>query len=198
MTADSISVYISGLKPSEVPWERLVSSYGNAAKFPELFEQISGANSDEAMKALGVLSGEIEHHATLWPCTPFASIFLVRRLKELASQPESDSKNKLQCGILDILRDIAEACAYALKWQHADPLPCFSDLLDEKYLLPADVQSEDVYMLIEDGVDFSDEQFFSFYFYSLEVLKAAAAECSGFPEHMTAGFFEGLNQCDVN
>ncbi len=202
MTWDGISGYISGLKLSDVPWKRLVCSYGVAARFPELFEQIDGENTDSAEEALRLLTGEIEHQATLWPCTPFALVFLVRKLKELASQPESDRKNRLQSSILDILRNVAEACAYALQWQHADPLPCFADLLEERHLLPANAQSEDTYMLIEEGFDFSDEQFFSFYFYSLEVLEAAAAECgkpeNGLPECMTAGFLEALNQCNVS
>ena len=133
MTADGISVYISGLKPSEVPWERLVSTYGWASNFPALLERVSCGTADEALSALDTLAGEMEHQDTLWPCTPFALVFLVRALEKALMNPDS----RAACRILDILTVIAEGCAWAFSIEHAEPLPRFADMLDERHLPPS-------------------------------------------------------------
>jgi len=50
--------YVSGLKPVDVPWERLVSTYGWAAGFPALIERVSCGTTEETLSALDTLAGE--------------------------------------------------------------------------------------------------------------------------------------------
>ena len=54
--------------------------------------------------------------------------------------------------------------------EHADPLPNFGDMLNEEYLW-SEVYDEDEDMIrYEEDEVFPDDLFFSFYYYSLQVL----------------------------
>ncbi len=175
----------------EVPWERLVSTYGWASEFPALLERVSCGTADEALGALDTLAGEIEHQNTLWPCTPFALVFLVRELEKASMQPDS----RAACRILEILTVIAEVCAWAFSLEHAEPLPRFADMLDERYL-PLSTEKES---LTEEDFGFSDELFFSFYHYSYEVLRTASDICrqprSGELQCAVELFLDALGGC---
>lgn len=175
--------YITGLQVENVPWKRLISSYGWAERFPSLFADMDSPDEAVAAQAIGVLGNEIEHQDTLWPCTPFALVFLYKRFVQAVSQPERSQV--VIGGVLEIFETIVDACCYAFSAEHADALPWFSDMLSEKYLLPGELQDgDDVYLCIEDGFDIPDELFYSIYYYSYEVLRLAAPFCAqtGAPE----------------
>ena len=160
-------MYVGGLSVHDIPWHRLVCTYGWAEDFPALLERVSDGSPDEAAEALKTLSGEIEHQDTLWPCTPFALVFLVRLLKEICLRQDGQRMDTA-CGIVDILKNTAQVCRWAFGLEHADPLPCFADMLNEENLPPRG----DRELPVEEGLDFSDELFFSFYYYSFEILKS--------------------------
>lgn len=165
---NDISAYIDRLSADDIPWRRLVSTYGWAEDFPALIGCVLRGNTEEAMEALKTLSGQIEHQNTLWPCTPFALAFLARKLKEICGQPEDEQDIRTACGIVDVLTQVAQACEWAFEVEHAGPLPEFADMLDEVNLPPEDSQNP---------VDFSDELFFSLYFYSFKIIEEAAQLC---------------------
>ncbi len=163
--------YTSGLGIEDVPWKRLISSYGRADGFPRLLDRIDSPDVTSALKAVDTLKDEMEHQGTLWPCTPFALVFLCRRIDEAVSM-----KKRLQPqvtdGVFDILEIITEACSHAFACEHAEALPHFSDMLREEYLLSDELQNSG------NGFDIPDELFFSFYHYSFRLLKTAVPLCA--------------------
>lgn len=170
--------YITGLQAGDVPWNRLISSYGWASDFPALLESVESSDGEAAVRALDTLSDEIEHQDTLWPCTPFALVFLYKHLLRLTDRPDGACSGQVAEKIIEAMDMAAHACRYAFSLEHAEPLPRFSDMLDEKYLLPGGLQdNDDVYACIEDGFDIPDELFFSIYYYSCEILKLAVPLC---------------------
>ncbi len=54
--------------------------------------------------------------------------------------------------------------------EHSQPLGNFSDMLDEKYLLPEDCDEDELEEIFEDPDAIPDELFYSFYYYSKIVL----------------------------
>ena len=54
--------------------------------------------------------------------------------------------------------------------EHAAPLLCFSDMLKEEYLWPAEYDEEEDEMRYEEDEVFPDDLFYSFYYYSGEVV----------------------------
>ena len=55
--------------------------------------------------------------------------------------------------------------------EHAAPLPFFEDMLKEEYLWSEVYNEDDDCLRYEDGNVFPDDLFYSFYYYSFEVLK---------------------------
>ncbi|MDE5936522.1 MAG: hypothetical protein K2G83_03855, partial [Ruminococcus sp.] len=62
-----------------------------------------------------------------------------------------------------------EICEDAEKTEHVEPLPDFSDILDEKYLLPEDYTEDDLDEYYENFIP--DDCFYSLYYYSGIILK---------------------------
>ena len=54
--------------------------------------------------------------------------------------------------------------------EHADPLPNFVDMLNEEYLWSEEYDEDEDMIRYEEDEVFSDDLFFSFYYYSLQVL----------------------------
>jgi len=130
------------------------------------------------MKDVGVIdaAGEelaqnIEHQSTLWHATPFALVFLLRIFKKAV---EEQGHNEVATYLVEELAElfiiITECIRDGLMLEHADPLPNFVDMLNEEYLW-SDVYDEDEDILrYEEEEVFPDDLFFSFYYYSLQVL----------------------------
>ena len=55
--------------------------------------------------------------------------------------------------------------------EHEDPLPFFEDMLKEKYLWSEVYEEEEDELRYEEEDVFPDDLFYSFYYYSFEVLK---------------------------
>ena len=164
--------YIETAQISDIPWHRLTTSYGRATDFPKeldvLWKMESIDTVDEAGKEIAL---NIEHQSTLWHSTPFALIFLLRTFKKaVEEQRHNEVARYLAEALVELFIVIVESIKDSLVLEHADPLPNFVDMFDEEYLW-SEVYDEDEDMIrYEEDEVFPDDLFFSFYYYSLQVL----------------------------
>ena len=164
--------FIQTVKIDEIPWHRLTTAYGRATDFPEYLRILSEIKDIKAIEEAGeLLAINISHQSTLWHSTPFALIFLVRIFKDALIKRQSNSiADYLVKELLELFVEIAEAVNDGNMLEHAEPLPHFLDLLKEEYLW-SEVYDEDADELrYEDDNVFPDDLFYSFYYYSGEVL----------------------------
>ena len=165
-------IYIETVQVSDIPWHRLTTTYGRATDFPTELDVLWNMESIETINAAGEeLAQNIEHQSTLWHATPFAMIFLFRIFKKAQ---EERTQNKvaqyLAEQLVDLFSVIAECIRDGLLLEHADPLPCFEDMLNEEYLWSEEYDEDEDVLRYEDEDVFPDDLFFSFYYYSLQVL----------------------------
>ena len=164
--------YIETVKVSDIPWHRLTTTYGRATDFPAHLEVLWDMKNVDAIDVAGEeLAQNIEHQSTLWHATPFALIFLLRIFeKAVEEQRHNEVARYLAEALVELFIVIAESIRDGLVLEHADPLPNFVDMLDEEYLW-SEVYDEDEDMIrYEEDEVFPDDLFFSFYYYSLQVL----------------------------
>ena len=164
--------YIETVKVSDIPWHRLTTTYGRATDFPTELDVLWNMESIETINAAGEeLAQNIEHQSTLWHATPFAMIFLFRIFKKAQ---EERTQNKvaqyLAEQLVDLFSVIAECIRDGLLLEHANPLPCFEDMLNEEYLWSEEYDEDEDILRYEEEEVFPDDLFFSFYYYSLQVL----------------------------
>ena len=167
--------YIESVQIVDIPWHRLTTSYGRATEFPAHLAVLWDMKDVDAIDAAGEeLAQNIEHQSTLWHATPFAMVFLLRIFKKaLEERTQNEVAHYLVEQMVDLFTVIAECIRDGLMLEHADPLPNFEDLLNEEYLWSEEYdEDEDVLRYEEDDV-FPDDLFFSFYYYSLQVLLLA-------------------------
>lgn len=168
-------IYIETVQVSDIPWHRLTTTYGRATDFPTELDVLWNMESIETINAAGEeLAQNIEHQSTLWHATPFAMIFLFRIFKKAQ---EERTQNKvaqyLAEQLVDLFSVIAECIRDGLLLEHANPLPCFEDMLNEEYLWSEEYDEDEDVLRYEEEDVFPDDLFFSFYYYSLEVLLLA-------------------------
>ena len=164
--------YIETVKVSDIPWHRLTTTYGRATDFPAHLEVLWDMTDVDAIDAAGEeLAQNIEHQSTLWHATPFAMVFLLRIFKKaLEERTQNEVAHYLVEQLVDLFTVIAECIRDGLMLEHADQLPNFEDMLNEEYLWSEEYdEDEDILRYEEEGV-FPDDLFFSFYYYSLQVL----------------------------
>lgn len=167
--------YIENVKVSDIPWHRLTTSYGRGTDFPNQFDVLWKMDSIEAVDAAGEnIALNIEHQSTLWHATPFAMIFLLRIFKKAQEESaHNDVAQYLAEQLVDLFTVIAECIRDGLMLEHADPLPNFEDMLNEEYLWSEEYDEDEDVLRYEEEDVFSDDLFFSFYYYSLQVLLLA-------------------------
>ena len=164
--------YIETVKVSDIPWHRLTTTYGRATDFPAHLAVLWDMKDVDAIDVAGEeLAQNIEHQSTLWHATPFALIFLLRIFKKAV---EEQGHNEVAKYLVDELTElfiiIAECIRDGLMLEHADPLPNFEDMLNEEYLWSEEYDEEEDICRYEEEEVFPDDLFFSFYYYSLQVL----------------------------
>lgn len=164
--------YIETAQISDIPWHRLTTSYGRATDFPKeldvLWKMESIDTIDEAGKEIAL---NIEHQSTLWHSTPFALIFLLRTFKKaVEEQRHNEVARYLAEALVELFIVIAESIRDGLVLEHADPLPNFVDMLNEEYLWSEEYDEDEDMIRYEEDEVFPDDLFFSFYYYSLQVL----------------------------
>ena len=164
--------YIETVKVSDIPWHRLTTTYGRATEFPAHLEVLWDMKDVDAIDAAGEeLAQNIEHQSTLWHATPFAMVFLLRIFKKaLEERTQNDVAHYLVEQLVDLFTVIAECIRDGLMLEHADPLPKFEDMLNEEYLWSEEYDEDEDILRYEEEEVFPDDLFFSFYYYSLQVL----------------------------
>ena len=165
-------IYIETVQVSDIPWHRLTTTYGRATDFPTELDVLWNMESIETINAAGEeLAQNIEHQSTLWHATPFAMIFLLRIFKKaLEERTQNEVAHYLAEQLVDLFTVIAECIRDGLVLEHADPLPHFVDMLNEEYLWSEEYDEDEDVLRYEEEDVFPDDLFFSFYYYSLQVL----------------------------
>ena len=171
-TADAHD-FIDQLTLEGVPWHHLTTPYGRGDELPKLLNALSSLRSQESVDStVRKISHLIEHQGTLWHVTPFATVFLARIFKNsLAAATTNPVAHQAVDHIGELFAVLLESIRDAQTLEHADPLPKFSDLLTEDSLWPDD--EEDDELRWEEEEVFSDSMFYSFWFYTKEVLADA-------------------------
>ena len=164
--------YIETVQISDIPWHRLTTSYGRATNFPTELDVLWKMESIDAVDAAGEeIALNIEHQSTLWHSTPFALIFLLRIFeKAVEEQRHNEVARYLAEALVELFIVIAESIRDGLVLEHADPLPNFVDMLNEEYLWSEEYDEDEDMIRYEEDEVFPDDLFFSFYYYSLQVL----------------------------
>ena len=164
--------YIETVKVSDIPWHRLTTTYGRGTDFPAHLEVLWDMKNVDAIDAAGEeLAQNIEHQSTLWHATPFAMVFLLRIFKKaLEERTQNEVAHYLVEQLVDLFTVIAECIRDGLMLEHADPLPKFEDMLNEEYLWSEEYDEDEDILRYEEEEVFPDDLFFSFYYYSLQVL----------------------------
>ena len=167
--------YIETVKVSDIPWHRLTTTYGRATDFPAHLEVLWDMKNVDAIDVAGEeLAQNIEHQSTLWHATPFAMVFLLRIFKKaLEERTQNEVAHYLVEQLVDLFTVIAECIRDGLMLEHADQLPNFEDMLNEEYLWSEEYDEDEDILRYEEEDVFPDDLFFSFYYYSLQVLLLA-------------------------
>lgn len=163
---------IETVKVSDIPWHRLTTTYGRATDYPAHLEVLWDMTDVDAIDAAGEeLAQNIEHQSTLWHATPFAMVFLLRIFKKaLEERTQNEVAHYLVEQLVDLFTVIAECIRDGLMLEHADQLPNFEDMLNEEYLWSEEYDEDEDILRYEEEEVFPDDLFFSFYYYSLQVL----------------------------
>lgn len=168
-----------------VPWHRLTTPYGRGDELPKLLKDLSSLKNRESVESsVRKISHLIEHQGTLWHVTPFATVFLARIFRSaLADASTNPVAHQAVDHIGELFAVLLESVRDAQKLEHADPLPKFVDLLTENSLWPDD--EEDDELRWEEEEVFSDSMFYSFWFYTKEVLTNALNGLEEVPQEFT-------------
>lgn len=164
--------YIETVKVSDIPWHRLTTTYGRATDFSAHLEVLWDMKDVDAIDAAGEeLAQNIEHQSTLWHATPFALIFLLRIFKKaVEEQGHNEIARYLVKELAELFIIIAECIRDGLMLEYVDQLSNFEDMLNEEYLWPEEYDEDEDVLRYEEEEVFPDDLFFSFYYYSLQVL----------------------------
>ena len=183
-TADTHD-FIDQLTLEGVPGHRLTTPYGRGDELPKLLKDLSSLKNRESVESsVRKISHLIEHQGTLWHVTPFATVFLARIFRSaLADASTNPVAHQVVDHIGELFAVLLESVRDAQKLEHADPLPKFVDLLTEDSLWPDD--EEDDELRWEEEEVFSDSMFYSFWFYTKEVLTNALNGLEEVPQEFT-------------
>ena len=169
-----IKAYIDGLHREDIPWQRMFTAYGTAARYNDALSVLEASDDPEEWGRTFNTMSDFEHQSTMFPPAPFALVFLVRILSKLLER-KTENSDRIAAELVDQLIYYAEVCRDADEWDHAEPLDRMSDLLDEDRLLSADPTEEELDALFSDPDAVPDNVFYSYYYYSAVVLGEAPA-----------------------
>ena len=171
MTKENLQ-YIENVKVRDIPWHRLTTAYKRATDFDKYFDVLFNMKSKEDVEEAGnEIAVNIEHQDTLWQATPFACIFLYRIFKKaLEDRDKNPVATYLVPELAELFGYIVEAVNIVEDMEHPDPLPHFKDMLSEEYLWSEVYDEEEDEMRWDEGDVFPDDLYYSFYYYSKQVL----------------------------
>lgn len=169
---EDLREYISNLNVNDIPWNRMITAYGNAGNYPEALSILEHTKDIEEFKKAWYIISDFEHQSTMFQPAPFALVFLVKLFKKclVSNSPVEEQKAIL---LLDKFTYFAEVCFDIESWDHAEPLDSLSELLDDCRLLPTQYDEADLDAIFENA--FPDDQFYSHYYYSRQVLSQVPA-----------------------
>ena len=171
MTKENLQ-YIENVKVRDIPWHRLTTAYKRATDFDKYFDVLFKMKSKEDVEEAGnEIAVNIEHQDTLWQATPFACIFLYKVFKKaLEDRDKNPVATYLVPELAELFGYIVEAVNIVEDMEHPDPLPHFKDMLSEEYLWSQVYDEEEDEMRWDEGDVFPDDLYYSFYYYSKQVL----------------------------
>lgn len=165
---DKTLEYIRNVKAEEIDWSKLFGSYSCGIKIGEDIKN----NNLLDLKVLKNIENEIEHQSTLWTITPFAMIFLIRKLEK-----DYGNKKEEYCYILEIYKLIAETLKFtkdeALDGNSFDKLEVYEDMKDifKSNLNLEDFEDEEEYIEVFFEEEMTDIRYNSIYYYTDLVVK---------------------------
>lgn len=171
---ENLKQYTDSLKIEDIPWNRMVTAYDKAEKYPEYLRILDEMKDlDEVKKAWNRIS-DFEHQSTLFTPAPFAIVFLVR-IYEKAKNTHNAVAEWIADKLSDEFKYYMEICNETENSEHAEPLENMSDILDDKYLLPEsaslyDIEDEDEFEELNERI-FQENLFYSLYYYTRIILK---------------------------
>ena len=174
--------YIDNLDIKDVPWDRMFTAYGTAEHYPELLSKLEETTDFNLWGNTYRQISDFEHQSTMFPPAPFVLVFLVRILRKLLEEGKAHDIVRKMLNLFEYYIDI---CINAEHMEHAEAFEHFSDLLDDKNLLPKDFSEDELLNIFEDPEAISDELFYSIYHYSLIVLSQIPDildQCNQFPD----------------
>lgn len=161
--------YIDSLEIEDIPWDRMATAYGTAKKYPQYLAVLDKMQDIRKMKKAFDKISDFEHQSTMFPPAPFAIVFLMRIL-EKAKQTDTPEAEWIIEKFGEDFDYYLEICADADSTEHAEQLPNFSDMLNEKYLLPKNATEDDLEEFFENPDSMPDDYFYSLYYYSEKVI----------------------------
>lgn len=165
---DKTLEYIRNVKAEEIDWSKLFGSYSCGIKIGEDIKN----NNLLDLKVLKNIENEIEHQSTLWTITPFAMIFLIRKLEK-----DYGNKKEEYCYILEIYKLIAETLKFtkdeALDGNSFDKLEVYEDMKDifKSNLNLENFEDEEEYIEVFFEEEMTDIRYNSIYYYTDLVVK---------------------------
>lgn len=176
---ENLKQYTDSLEIDDIPWDRMVTAYDKAEKYPEYLRILDEMKDlDEVRKAWNKIS-DFEHQSTFFTPAPFVVVFLVR-IYEKAKNTDNPVAKWLADKLSDEFGYYLKVCDETENaMEHADPLENMSDILNDKYLLPEgfdldpeyDDEEEDDFDVDEFIVSlFPDDLFYSLYYYTGKIL----------------------------
>lgn len=165
----SFKEYVKSLNINDIPWHRMVTAYGTAEKYPKYLDVLDKMQNIIKMKKAFDKISDFEHQSTMFPPAPFALVFL-KRIYEKAKNTDTLEAKWIVEKFSKDFEYYLEICTDADNMEHDEQLPEFSDMLDEKYLLPENCTEDELEEFFENPDSMPDDYFYSLYYYSKKVL----------------------------
>ncbi|MFV0395257.1 MAG: hypothetical protein ACK5LC_12825 [Coprobacillaceae bacterium] len=164
MTENSI-YYMKNISIDDIPWDYISGPYERGNRFPEWIEDLFDDDSEVANKAQSNIGKNIEHQGTLWHVTPFVIAVLGNKLRAIIDKEillDKDIENIVL--ILQLYAAIYFTADEIWTMEVETPLPFFSDMLKDSYLIKENNDLEEYYATIDNSL------FMSFFHYSWMVI----------------------------
>lgn len=161
--------YIDSLEIKNIPWDRMATAYGTAKKYPQYLDVLDKMQDIRKMKKAFDKISDFEHQSTMFPPAPFALVFL-KRIYKKAEQTDTPEAEWIIEKFSEDFNYYLEICADADSMEHAEQLPNFPDMLNEKYLLPEKCTEDDLEEFFENPDSMPEDYFYSLYYYSEKII----------------------------
>ena len=80
--------FIDRMTVESVPWHRMITAYGTAKNYPELFAALENARDKEEWEKIFRPLSDFEHQSTMLPPAPFALVLILRILDRMLGKED--------------------------------------------------------------------------------------------------------------